>query len=86
MTNETVEVDEQNHSITSAVSQRYAHAVTNGEQLCCPTGYNHEDLGQFIPEPVLKGILWLRNSGLPFNCSTGGSGLGHWFGWRDQLL
>jgi SAM-dependent methyltransferase len=52
MTNETV--DKQNDSITSAVSQRYAKAVTNGEQLCCPTGYDHEDLGQFIPEPVLK--------------------------------
>lgn len=52
MANETVE--EQNNSITRSVSQRYANAVTNGEQLCCPTGYNHEDLGQFIPEPVLK--------------------------------
>ncbi|HNP59914.1 MAG TPA: methyltransferase domain-containing protein [Nitrospirales bacterium] len=51
MANET---EEQNHSITQTVSQRYAKAVTNGEQLCCPTGYNHEDLGQFIPEPVLK--------------------------------
>lgn len=51
MANET---QGQNHSITQAVSQRYAKAVTNGEQLCCPTGYNHEDLGQFIPEPVLK--------------------------------
>lgn len=51
MANET---REQNHSITKIVSQRYANAVTNGEQLCCPTGYNHEDLGQFIPEPVLK--------------------------------
>ena len=48
------EIEEQNHSITRSVSQRYAKAVTNGEQLCCPTGYNHEDLGQFIPEPVLK--------------------------------
>jgi arsenite methyltransferase len=52
MANKTVE--EQNHSITWSVSQRYAKAVTNGEQLCCPTGYNHEELGQFIPEPVLK--------------------------------
>lgn len=48
------EIEEQNHSITRSVNQRYAKAVTNGEQLCCPTGYNHEDLGQFIPEPVLK--------------------------------
>jgi SAM-dependent methyltransferase len=54
MTNETLGVKEQNNSITRSVSQRYAKAVTNGEQLCCPTGYNHEDLGNFIPEPVLK--------------------------------
>ena len=54
MANETEEVEEQNISITQSVSRRYAKAVTNGEQLCCPTGYNHEDLGQFIPEPVLR--------------------------------
>ena len=52
MANETL--DEKNESITQSVSQRYAKAVTNGEEMCCPTGYNHEDLGQFIPEPVLK--------------------------------
>ncbi|MDA0739746.1 MAG: methyltransferase domain-containing protein [Nitrospirae bacterium] len=40
--------------ITQAVSERYARAVTNGEEMCCPTGYNHEDLRTFIPEPVLK--------------------------------
>ncbi|MCA9499750.1 MAG: methyltransferase domain-containing protein [Nitrospira sp.] len=49
-----IETQEQNHSITQTVSQRYAKAVINGEQLCCPTGYNHKDLAQFIPEPVLK--------------------------------
>lgn len=54
MANEIGEVEEQNNSITRSVNQRYAKAVTNGEQLCCPTGYNHEDLGQFIPDPVLK--------------------------------
>ncbi len=47
-------LDDQKNSITQSVSQRYAKAVTNGEQMCCPTGYNHEDLGQFIPEAVLK--------------------------------
>lgn len=47
-------VNEQENSITQSVSQRYAKAVTNGEEMCCPTGYNHEDLGTFIPEPVLK--------------------------------
>ena len=40
--------------ITKAVSERYARAVTNGEEMCCPTGYDHEDLRSFIPEPVLK--------------------------------
>ena len=40
--------------ITQAVSERYARAVTNGEEMCCPTGYDHEDLRTFIPEPVLK--------------------------------
>jgi SAM-dependent methyltransferase len=47
-------VNEQEYSITQSVSQRYAKAVTNGEQMCCPTGYNQEDLGQFIPQAVLK--------------------------------
>jgi arsenite methyltransferase len=41
-------------SITDSVSHRYAKAVTNGEQLCCPTGYNYDELKQFIPDPVLK--------------------------------
>ncbi len=69
MANETVE--EQNNSITRSVSQRYAKAVTNGEQLCCPTGYNHEDLGQFIPEPVLKVSY---GCGTPVGLSTVQSG------------
>ena len=43
-----------NDTITQAVSDRYAKAVTTGEEMCCPTGYNHEDLRTFIPEPVLK--------------------------------
>ncbi|RMH06555.1 MAG: methyltransferase domain-containing protein [Nitrospirae bacterium] len=41
-------------TITKAVNDRYARAVTLGEQLCCPTGYNYEELRRFIPEPVLK--------------------------------
>ncbi|MEC4674090.1 MAG: ubiquinone biosynthesis methyltransferase UbiE, partial [Nitrospirota bacterium] len=40
--------------ITQAVSERYARAVTNGEGMCCPTGYNHDELRTFIPEPILK--------------------------------
>ncbi|GJL54309.1 MAG: hypothetical protein NPIRA02_14410 [Nitrospirales bacterium] len=44
----------QNETITQAVSERYAKAVTTGEEMCCPTGYNHEELGKFIPEAVLK--------------------------------
>jgi SAM-dependent methyltransferase len=47
-------ITEEENSITQSVSQRYAKAVTNGEQMCCPTGYNHEDLGRFIPEAILK--------------------------------
>ncbi len=47
-------VSEQENAITESVSQRYAKAVINGEEMCCPTGYNHEDLGKFIPEAVLK--------------------------------
>ena len=43
-----------NDTITRAVSDRYAKAVTTGEEMCCPTGYDHEDLRTFIPEPVLK--------------------------------
>ncbi|MDH5429603.1 MAG: methyltransferase domain-containing protein [Nitrospirota bacterium] len=46
--------NQQENAITQSVSQRYAKAVTNGEAMCCPTGYNHEDLGQFIPQAVLK--------------------------------
>jgi SAM-dependent methyltransferase len=41
-------------SITQAVSERYARAAATGEQICCPTGYNVEDLRTFVPEEVLK--------------------------------
>jgi arsenite methyltransferase len=41
-------------NITRAVSERYARAVTTGEQICCPTGYNFDELRTFIPEEVLK--------------------------------
>jgi arsenite methyltransferase len=41
-------------SVTQAVSERYARAVTTGEQICCPTGYNFDELRRFIPEEVLK--------------------------------
>lgn len=41
-------------AITRAVSERYARAATTGEQMCCPTGYDFEDLRSFIPEEVLK--------------------------------
>ncbi len=40
--------------ITRSVNERYARAVTTGEEMCCPTGYNHDELRAFIPEPVLK--------------------------------
>jgi SAM-dependent methyltransferase len=41
-------------SITRQVSERYAQAVRSGEQICCPTGYDFDDLRTFIPEEVLK--------------------------------
>lgn len=41
-------------TITRAVSDRYARAATTGEQMCCPTGYNFDELRTFIPEEVLK--------------------------------
>ncbi|MCA9471754.1 MAG: methyltransferase domain-containing protein [Nitrospirales bacterium] len=44
----------ENQTITQAVSERYAKAVTTGEEMCCPTGYDHQELGKFIPEAVLK--------------------------------
>src|SRR5436853_7940412 len=43
-----------NETITQAVSERYARAAATGEQICCPTGYNFEDLRTFVPEEVLK--------------------------------
>ncbi|HET7058896.1 MAG TPA: methyltransferase domain-containing protein [Nitrospiraceae bacterium] len=41
-------------AITQAVSERYARAALTGEQMCCPTGYNMDDLKRFIPEEVLN--------------------------------
>ncbi len=43
-----------NDAITQQVSERYARAAATGEQMCCPTGYNFDDLKTFIPEEVLK--------------------------------
>ena len=40
--------------ITEAVSERYARAATAGERMCCPTGYNFDDLKRFIPDEVLN--------------------------------
>ncbi len=40
--------------ITQKVSDRYARAASSGEQLCCPTGYNFDELRSFIPDEVLK--------------------------------
>ncbi len=42
------------NSITQQVSERYARAVTTGEQICCPTGYNFQELKSFIPDEVLR--------------------------------
>ena len=40
--------------ITQKVSERYARAASTGEQMCCPTGYNFDDLRSFIPDAVLN--------------------------------
>ncbi|MBA2252389.1 MAG: methyltransferase domain-containing protein [Nitrospirales bacterium] len=41
-------------TISEAVSDRYARAAAAGEQMCCPTQYNLEELRTFIPDEVLK--------------------------------
>ncbi len=41
-------------TVTQEVSARYARAVTTGEQMCCPTGYDFKELETFIPHDVLK--------------------------------
>ena len=43
-----------NDEITQQVSERYARAAAAGKQMCCPTGYNFDDLKTFIHEEVLK--------------------------------
>ncbi|MFB3108327.1 MAG: methyltransferase domain-containing protein [Candidatus Binatia bacterium] len=45
---------ENTEAVTKAVNERYARAVVTGEEMCCPTGYNYEELRAFIPEPVIK--------------------------------
>jgi arsenite methyltransferase len=42
------------NDITQRVSERYARAAMTGEQMCCPTGYDFEELRSFIPEEVLR--------------------------------
>src|SRR5690606_40223553 len=61
------ELEEQPESITRSVSRRYAKAVTDGEQLCCPNGYHYEELEQFIPSPVL---MVSYGCGTPVGLST----------------
>jgi arsenite methyltransferase len=56
-----------NDTITEQVSERYARAAATGEQLCCPTGYDLEDLRTFIPDEVLK-ILY--GCGTPVGLQT----------------
>jgi arsenite methyltransferase len=40
--------------VTRLVSERYARAAATGEQMCCPAGYDFQELKEFIPEEVLK--------------------------------
>jgi len=42
------------HDIAKVVSERYARAAATGEQMCCSTGYNFDDLKAFIPQEVLN--------------------------------
>lgn len=41
-------------NVSELVSERYARAAATGEHMCCPTGYDFDDLKSFIPEEVLK--------------------------------
>ena len=40
--------------IAKVVSERYARAAAAGEQMCCPTSYDFDELKRFVPEDVLK--------------------------------
>jgi SAM-dependent methyltransferase len=42
------------NTVTRKVSERYAKAASTGEQMCCPSGYNFDELRSFIPDEVLK--------------------------------
>src|SRR3989454_10221385 len=68
-------------TITQQVSERYARAVTSGEQMCCPTGYNFDDLRSFVPEEVLRvsygcgtpaGLATVRPGGTALDIGPGG--------------
>jgi len=68
-------------TISQQVSERYARAVTTGEQMCCPTGYNFEDLRSFVPEEVLRvsygcgtpaGLATVRPSETVLDIGSGG--------------
>src|SRR5207302_1166367 len=68
-------------TITRQVSERYARAVTSGEQMCCPTGYNFDDLRSFVPEEVLRvsygcgtpaGLATVRPSETVLDIGSGG--------------
>jgi len=54
-------------TITRHVSERYAGALATGEQMCCPTRYNFEDLPRFAPEEVLGAFY---GSGTPAGVAT----------------
>lgn len=43
-----------NETIAQVVSERYARPVATGQQMCCPTGYNVDDLKRFIPDETLR--------------------------------
>src|SRR5438309_8382697 len=75
------EVRMSDETITRQVSERYARAVTSGEQMCCPTGYNFDDLRSFVPEEVLRvsygcgtpaGLATVRPSETVLDIGSGG--------------
>ncbi len=41
-------------NVSELVGERYARAAVTGEQMCCPTGYNFDELRTFIPDEVLR--------------------------------
>ena len=72
--------------ITQKVSDRYARAVSTGEQMCCPTSYDMVDLQSFIPEESPQDFVWLWDAGRAQDRLPGGNRAGYRFRRRDRLF